>query len=401
MSDTVSAESIRAQMPYGMLTRVIGEPTHKHLRLLEKELASNLMAIPCPWGHGKGHLGLLQDPVLYLQRNGAAFDIPATAPPDYPINAPAAAPAREAARAANLAERKAWNTYLIVATITRDQFAAAIDDVYYAALDDPTEGLNAVTLRDLVTHVRTTYASISQPEIDDNMSEFLTGIDAALPLAVYTRKQEKCQTFALDAGVPISEATMVTTGTKAALNCGGMELAWREWKRRPVLDQTWNNWKLHWSVAFTESRDIHRMTSAAGAFANQAVADAEQAEMMVRSLDNLANAALQKNDTVEKLVSANERLAKALADANAAIARLRLPGTAATTPGTVLPARPASATIPAWDPHGYCWSHGWKVKLGHSSATCTHRKEGHDATATRTSPNDGSGLNKAWTGPKT
>jgi len=103
MSDSVSAESIRAKMPYGTLTRIIGEPTHKHLRLLEKELASNLMAIPCPWGHGKGHLGLLQDPVLYLQRNGAAFDIPAAAPPDYPINAPAAAPAREAARAANLA----------------------------------------------------------------------------------------------------------------------------------------------------------------------------------------------------------------------------------------------------------------------------------------------------------
>jgi hypothetical protein len=130
---------------------------------------------------------------------------------------------------------------------------------------------------------------------------------------------------------------MVTTGTKAALNSGGMELAWREWKRRPVPDQTWNNWKLHWSVAFTESRDIHRMTSPAGAFANQAVANAEQAEMMARSPDNLANAAIQKNDTVEKLVSANERLAKALADANAAIARLRLPGIAATTTGTVPP----------------------------------------------------------------
>jgi hypothetical protein len=65
MSDSVSAESIRAQMPYGTLTRIISEPTHTHLRLLEKDLAANLMAIPCPWGHRKGHLGLLQDPVLY------------------------------------------------------------------------------------------------------------------------------------------------------------------------------------------------------------------------------------------------------------------------------------------------------------------------------------------------
>jgi hypothetical protein len=90
MSDTVSAKSIRAQMPHGILTCITG-------KILKKELAANLMAIPCSWGHGKGHLGLFQDPVLYLQRNGAAFTIPAVAPPEYPLNPPAATPTQEAA----------------------------------------------------------------------------------------------------------------------------------------------------------------------------------------------------------------------------------------------------------------------------------------------------------------
>jgi hypothetical protein len=193
MSDTVSADSIWAQMPHATLMRINGEPTHKLLKILEKELAANLMAIPCPWGHGKGHLGLLQEPVLYLQPNGAAFAIPAAAPPDYPINAPATVPARKTARAANLVEQKAWNTYLIVASITRDQFAATVDNVYYAALDDPTEGLNAITLRDLVAHIWTTYAIISQPDVDNNITEFHTGINPHLPLAVYTCKQENAR----------------------------------------------------------------------------------------------------------------------------------------------------------------------------------------------------------------
>jgi hypothetical protein len=372
MSDTVSAESIKAQMPHLTLTRIAGEPTHKQLRILEKELAANLMAIPCPWGHSKGHLGLLQDPVLYAQRNGANFNIPAAAPPEYPLNAPAAAPTHEAMRAANLAKRKAWNTYLVVATITHDQIAAAIDDIYYAALDNPTKGLNAISLRDLVNHICSTYATISQPEIDDNMTEFNTGINASLPLAIYTRKQEKCQTFALDSGVPILEATMVTTGTKAALDSSGMELAWREWMRRPAHSKTWNTWKTHWTVAFTEARNIQQMTTSDSAFANQALTNVEQAMLMTRSLDNLANAAIQKNDTVERLVSANERLAKALADANTAIARLRLPTQVPTPPASankcVHPAH-WSATPPAWDHQGYCWSHRWKVKVGHSSAT--------------------------------
>ena len=140
------------------------------------------------------------------------------------------------------------------------------------------------------------------------------------------------------------------------------------------------------------------MTLHDGAFANQAAAEAEQAAMMARSLDNLANAALQKNDTVEHLVRANKRLAKALADANAAIAQLHLPATASAASGSsgVRPTHWATSP-PEWDPQGYCLLHGCKVKRGHSSATCANRKAGHDTTATCADTKGGSGANKVWT----
>jgi hypothetical protein len=202
MSDTISADSIWAQMPYATHTRINGEPTHKLLKIVEKELATNLMAIPCPWGHCKGHLGHLQDPVLYLHCNSAVFNIPDAAPPDYPINAPAAVPARKAARAANLVDRKAWNTYIIIASITRDQFAAAIDDVFYTALDYFTKGLNAITLRNLIAHICTTYGTILQPDIDNNMVELHTGIDSHLSLAVYIKKQENAKSLPSTLAIP-------------------------------------------------------------------------------------------------------------------------------------------------------------------------------------------------------
>jgi hypothetical protein len=85
MSNTVSAKSIKAQMPHVTLTRILGKPLHRQLKQFESKLTTNLMVVLCPWGHTKGHLGLLQDPVLYLQCNGAAFTIPAAAPPAYPI----------------------------------------------------------------------------------------------------------------------------------------------------------------------------------------------------------------------------------------------------------------------------------------------------------------------------
>jgi hypothetical protein len=69
-----------------------------------------------------------------------------------------------------------------------------------------------------------------------------------------------------------------------------MELAWRKWCHCPAIDQMWNNCKMHWTAAFTESHNINRMTAGNHTFVNQAITDDEQAARMVTSLDNLANA---------------------------------------------------------------------------------------------------------------
>jgi hypothetical protein len=245
-SDAMSAEGIKAQMLHPILTRVFGEPTHKQIKTVTPELPANLMAISCPWGHNKGHLGLLQDLAIYLACNGEVFNIPHVEPPAYPVIPACATTAnREELPATNAAACKAWSTYKMVLTITRDPFGAAIDEVYYVVLDDLTEGLNAINLRTLVMHILNTYAQISQPDLDDNMTDFHSNINSGLPLAIYTRKQEKCQVFAANAGVPISNETMVTIATKHALACGNMTLAWREWKHCPILNHNWPNWKAH------------------------------------------------------------------------------------------------------------------------------------------------------------
>jgi hypothetical protein len=153
MLDTVSAKSIKAQMPHLTMTRILSKPTHCQLKQLECELTTNLIAVLCPWGHSKGHLGLLQDPVLYLQYKAT--------PLAYPIIVARATTAKhKELHANNISTQKAWATYMIFHTITHDPFLAAIDNVYYAALDNPIEGLNAnaVTLQQLVTHIHTTFA---------------------------------------------------------------------------------------------------------------------------------------------------------------------------------------------------------------------------------------------------
>ena len=101
---------------------------------------------------------------------------------------------------------------------------------------------------------------------------------------------------------------------------------------------------------------------------------------MISAFDNLANATVQKNDAVEALVITNENLTDSLTARDVECARLLTIITALST------GRNASVggggggggggndTTPPWDPDGFCWSHGFKCRVGHSSATCRNKK---------------------------
>ena len=183
-----------------------------------------------------------------------------------------------------------------------------------------------------------------------------------------------------------------------------MTLGWREWKRCPANEHTWVNWKIHWTAAFAEMCDISRMTTGKTTFgANQAV-EMEQVQQMATSLDNLANASIQKNATIDNLVSTNAALSKAIQDIQRTLATMMTNQTP--TPGAPAPpgqptgehTRPPHwATIkPPWDRTGYCWSHGFKVKVGHTSCTCTSRKARHQPRATQTNTMGSSTFNAGW-----
>ena len=63
--------------------------------------------------------------------------------------------------------------------------AEAIEDVYYAELDDPVEGLNNVQIQDLIDHIKDHYCHIDQADLDKNLDCFNQGINPSVPLIVY------------------------------------------------------------------------------------------------------------------------------------------------------------------------------------------------------------------------
>ncbi len=412
MVAAVSRDDVLAVMPYPVLTPIPGEPTYQGMKIWKRELSSNLISVrmPTDWGRNKGLLGELQDPAVFLARNGAAYNPPVAALPAYPaIIVGATTAEREQARAEHAIDARFRETWAHAKRIVVNIGAAAFEPFVIAELDDPDEGLNDVEVRDLYDHIMDRFAKISQQEIDDNLKSFNEGIDPSRPLAVYTRKQELCQETASDAHVPIDEATMVTTGTKHAVATGGMDQAWKEWMRTLPAARTWLNWKTHWNVSFQEKRELIKLTGIAFNGMSNNVQEQEMGDKMVTALDNLANAAVQKNDTFELLVAANKALTESLRMSQDEVKKLLAIVTALSINGGGKPAGAAGGTSGGsgggtggsstpWDASGYCWSHGFKVKVGHNSSTCERKKDGHEAhmNAKRGDEQGGCMWNKAW-----
>ncbi len=140
---------------------------------------------------------------------------------------------------------------------------------------------------------------------------------------------------------------MVTTGTKHALMCGNMTMAWCKWNHHAIANHNWSKWKTHWMDAFAEMRDINHMTLGKAAFGANAAEEEHQARQITTLLSNLANALVQKNIMINNLVVSNAQLAQALQELQAAMVRMFPTGQPHPTPYQA----PASCQPPAWVPY--------------------------------------------------
>ena len=90
----------------------------------------------------------------------------------------------------------------------------------------------------MVDHISQTPAKTVQPDINANKIIFEKGIETRQPLTVYIEKQEICQKFSIQAGLPITNMEMHMTRTKAAIQCGThFKDNWEAWNR--IANKTW------------------------------------------------------------------------------------------------------------------------------------------------------------------
>jgi hypothetical protein len=353
----VNESDIKAKFKTDSITPIDGDPTFEKMQLAEQELARNALTAKVHFGGGnRGCLGVVYTAAKYNTETGVDWTVPATQGA-YPIFATSATDDEKKLSISEfIRDEHGIRVVDAVQELLKNQFIEAIDEDYILELKQGIQEWNGRTLLDLLTHVRTNYATMDDLVYNDIMKRFAEPPDMDLPIDKYFTKQDKCQLLASDSDNPISDAAMVLQLTTHMGATGMINRSVTKFKRQLKRDKTWIKGKIWFR------RDLKAISDEAkaagvepGYQANMSVrspssrdeAREELAEGMRESFGQLAQAAVAKSDTLDAHAATIAAQAKAIAELTATNAIL-VAALAAKTTRTVTPppgfAAPATGT---------------------------------------------------------
>ena len=326
-------------LPHEQLTTIPGKPSAATIRQLKKELYANARAIHSDRGGGlNGHLGLVMPTAAYVLRTGAAFDEP-NHPGIQPVHAAAATVAQ--ITAANRAYGHDLNEFKTYATINerlKQQVLCAVDPIYYQDLEDDTFGYADVRIPNIVTHLTTTYGTLTASDLEINREKLTEAWNPDDPIENLWKNIKIVRAIATQGGEPISDGTTTQLTLLALGKTGVHSHAIETWYDKDDAEHTWPNFLLHFNKH--EKTRIHKMTADAAGFHG-----AHNATRIPP--DDQASAADQAN--------------------------------AASTQQT---GKSTDSFVSNGIPLFYCWTHGLSKTSQHTSQSCNNQSEGHCADAT-------------------
>ena len=234
------AESVEQQFPHPELTSLsaTSTPTNITLKLLRKEINANAMSITSTRGGGEyGHLALTTAAAAFLAISGTAFE-PPVHPGPSPIHEPNATQHQitEVNRqyAANLKE---FNVYIAVDANLKKQLIKAVPDTFINELSDELLGYAKTTTLTLLTHLISTYGTVTDEDLNDNLADLSRPWTSAQPLEDLWKQIRSCQLFAQHRD-PISDAMAVRSAIINLEKSGVFIDTLKEWRKFPLDERT-------------------------------------------------------------------------------------------------------------------------------------------------------------------
>jgi hypothetical protein len=418
-----------------LLTKIHGKPTYyPTLQLLHTELKANAASVPSTLGGGlHGHLGLILTDIAYATIQPAH---PWVTPPNPgPFAPPAGGTAAqlEAARAVWTESHQQFELCQATEKALIAQVVDAIDAIYLRALLNRATGQYSTSIRDVMTHLFSTYGQLTPQQVRATEAEvYNLHFDISQPVDLIFNAIEDLSALATHANSPMTEQQMMDMAYVIFARQPILQQDLRAWKRiTDPANRTWAAMILHFREA---QNDLSSLPVASDLYHQAPPHQANHVDMLAERV------AQRLIDTVTPMLeppAPTPPLAAPTPPVQPELAAAITPGptpelaaiqqqlqqlvnlmnnTRVTTPSPTGPSpaprpntfppnrtngrgrgrggRPGRQTPPG--PRMYCWTHG---ACAHSSADCNNKSPGHQSTATFSNMQGGSTNRCFWLSP--
>ena len=400
-----SVYKIHDGFPHQAVEAIVGEPTFDTINGLARILKTNAASIPSTNGGGNlGHLGLMVSATVYaVLAPGTPFATPVN-PGAYFVPTATTGPTITA-------EERVWDDSQMIYKLyhntdkaLKKQLLGAIEDIYIRPLKHRHTGYAQVTSLHIITHLFDNYGRITAHDLDENEKRFKTAWSPSQPLEHLVEQIEDAVDYAESGGSPFTDRQVVTNSYNLVFATGIFPEACREWRRRASNTKTWDNFKIDFTAAHNDYREMQSTTTTGTGYhqAHSSILE-EFVHDTTLSFANLATATQADRVVIQQLTTTNASLTSQVSAQTIEIARLnKLLAQRRTTrpPPTTPPGPPAGAGV-GTDPAkkkfpnlNYCWSHGFDCAQPHESPSCLYKLQGHQDAATRENNLGGSQANK-------
>jgi len=248
--------------PHPTLTAIVGAPTNTTITKLIQEVFANACTVPSTHsGSRHGHLGMIMTAQAYQMLAGTAFQL--LIHPSNTPNIPAMQTQYEITKGIHL--YKATIAELTLVTSLREeikkQILAAVDRMYLTILEDATFGFANITVIDLLTHLSTTYSTITQSDLEINCTSIATIWSITDPIELLWNCLREVQCIAAAGGNPLSEAALMDLTTIMLESTGIFSLACNMWRLHPTTNKTYIEFC---EFFMTENKEHLRKTATTG-----------------------------------------------------------------------------------------------------------------------------------------
>eukprot|EP00957_Ditylum_brightwellii_P186711 14217191-Ditylum_brightwellii.AAC.1 len=139
-----------------------------------------------------------------------------------------------------------------VLQVCNNQLHEALPKWLLSEIEDQDTGLNTVSLQDIFDNAYDCRGQVGDDLVVKYTNNFNTPIDMTQGFNTYVERQEECRDFFSNAQKPITNQQLSGKGQLHVGQTGIFHEKYLTWKRCPITNKTWNDFKTFWNREFSD-----------------------------------------------------------------------------------------------------------------------------------------------------